>query len=197
MRGMEANSVNAVVTDPPYPKEFEYLWQPFARESFRILKDGGELITLLGHYQLPFVIEQFAKTDFRFWWICGMRQTARRKLFGKRVNVYFKPALWYVKGKKRKLNDMPSDLVLGTMPEKKVHKWEQGIGWFYHWVDRICNAGDTVLDPFMGVGTTGVACVQLGRNFIGCEIDPKYFDIAKTRIENEQAQMSLFSEVPQ
>jgi DNA modification methylase len=44
------------------------------------------------------------------------------------------------------------------------------------------NEGDTVLDPFMGSGTTGVACVNNGRDFIGIELDPEYFEIAKNRI---------------
>ena len=44
------------------------------------------------------------------------------------------------------------------------------------------NEGDTILDPFMGSGTTGVACKRLNRNFIGIELDPKYFQIAKERI---------------
>lgn len=48
-----------------------------------------------------------------------------------------------------------------------------------------------VLDPFMGSGTTGVACVQTGRNFIGIEIDPKYFAIAEKRIKDAQQQMRL------
>ena len=51
--------------------------------------------------------------------------------------------------------------------------------------------GGIALDPFMGSGTTGVACVQTGRNFIGCEIDPGYFAIAKRRIEQAQAQPRL------
>jgi site-specific DNA-methyltransferase (adenine-specific) len=54
------------------------------------------------------------------------------------------------------------------------------------------NEGDTILDPFMGSGTTGVACVQTGRNFIGCEIDPGYFKIAEKRIHDAQQQMRLF-----
>ena len=53
-------------------------------------------------------------------------------------------------------------------------------------VERASLPGMTVLDPFMGSGTTGVACVQTGRNFIGIEIDPGYFEIAKARIEAAQ-----------
>ena len=188
---LEAGSVDAVVTDPPYPREFSHLWHPFAKEAARALADGGELITLFGHYQLPLVIDAFSQTDLRYWWICGMRQHARKKLWGKRVNIYFKPALWYVKGTKRPLDDMPSDLVLGTKPKKAIHKWEQGLGWFEHWCDRICNVGETILDPFMGSGTTGVACVQTGRHFIGIDIDESCFEIAKKRIQEAQAQPRL------
>jgi len=51
-------------------------------------------------------------------------------------------------------------------------------------IDRISEKGQSVLDPFMGSGTTGVACKELGRNFIGIEISPEYFKIAKRRIDN-------------
>lgn len=54
------------------------------------------------------------------------------------------------------------------------------------------NAGDTILDPFMGSGTTGVAAVQMGRDFIGIEREPRYFDIACKRIEDAQRQQDLF-----
>ena len=53
---------------------------------------------------------------------------------------------------------------------------------------------ETILDPFMGSGTTGVACAQLGRKFIGIEIEPRYFDIACKRIEAAYAQGRLFDE---
>ena len=50
----------------------------------------------------------------------------------------------------------------------------------------------TILDPFMGSGTTGVACARLGRKFIGIEIEPRYFDIACRRIEEASKQADLF-----
>ena len=52
----------------------------------------------------------------------------------------------------------------------------------------------TILDPFMGSGTTGVACVKLGRKFIGIEIDSGYFDIACKRIKDAYAQPDMFVE---
>jgi len=55
----------------------------------------------------------------------------------------------------------------------------------------ITNPDDFVLDPFMGSGTTGVACVQTGRRFIGIEIDPGYFAIAEKRIREAQMQLRM------
>jgi len=60
------------------------------------------------------------------------------------------------------------------------------------WVIELCPKSETILDPFMGSGTTGVAAIQLGRKFIGIEREPKYFDIACKRIEQAVAQGQLF-----
>lgn len=61
---------------------------------------------------------------------------------------------------------------------------------------RVCPFGQIVLDPFMGSGTTGVACVRLGRSFIGIEIEERYFDIACRRIEAAYRQRDLFIPAP-
>ena len=61
---------------------------------------------------------------------------------------------------------------------------------------KIVQLGGVVIDPFMGSGSTGVACKNTGREFIGIEIDEKYFNIAKDRIDNieklENSQMTIF-----
>jgi site-specific DNA-methyltransferase (adenine-specific) len=64
------------------------------------------------------------------------------------------------------------------------------------WVSLFSDIGETILDPFMGSGTTGVAAIQLGRKFIGIEREPKYFDIACQRIEQAAAQGQLFEPAP-
>ncbi len=61
-----------------------------------------------------------------------------------------------------------------------------------HFIRLHTQPGDVVLDPFMGSGTTGVACVRTGRNFIGIEIDPTYYAIAEKRIAEAQMQPSLW-----
>jgi len=58
-------------------------------------------------------------------------------------------------------------------------------------VEKYTQEGDLILDPFMGSGTTGVACVQTGRKFIGIEIDPNYFEIARKRISEAQLQIRM------
>ena len=55
-------------------------------------------------------------------------------------------------------------------------------------VDELTTEGETVLDPFMGSGTTGVACIRYRRKFIGIEKDAAYFEVARKRLEAEMAQ---------
>lgn len=65
------------------------------------------------------------------------------------------------------------------------------MSWCLKWIES-----KTILDPFMGSGTTGVACVKLGRRFIGVEIEERYFDIACKRIRDAYAQPDMFVEPP-
>lgn len=60
-------------------------------------------------------------------------------------------------------------------------------------INSFSSPGDLILDPFLGSGTTVVACIKTGRRYIGMEIDPTYFEIAKKRIDLEKQQMNLFS----
>ena len=73
----------------------------------------------------------------------------------------------------------------------KFHPMQKPIALMKYLIERFTQPNDTILDPFMGSGTTGVACVQTGRNFIGIEIEPKYFEIAEKRIAEAQLQMRM------
>jgi site-specific DNA-methyltransferase (adenine-specific) len=81
-------------------------------------------------------------------------------------------------------------------PQGRKHPSEKPVGLFCHYIENSTEKKQTILDPFMGSGTTGVACAKLGRKFIGIEIEPKYFDIACERIEKAYDQPDLFVEQP-
>ena len=88
---------------------------------------------------------------------------------------------------------MPSGKQVTESAQKNGHpcpKPQKAWTWL---VDKVASPTSTVLDPFMGSGTTGVACANLGRKFIGIEIERKYFDIACERIEAAYAQGRLFA----
>ena len=86
--------------------------------------------------------------------------------------------------------------VAKILPTKDHHPTEKPVGLGYHFINLHTTRGHIVLDPFMGSGTTGVACAKLGRKFIGIEIEPKYFDIARRRIEDAYKQPDMFVEPP-
>lgn len=84
----------------------------------------------------------------------------------------------------------PSDVVHDARTANENHPTEKPVALmkkFVGWTSGL------VLDPFMGSGTTGVACAQLGRKFIGIEIEREYFDIARERIDNAYRQQRLFA----
>lgn len=69
---------------------------------------------------------------------------------------------------------------------QRLHPTQKPVALLEYLVKTYSNEGETVLDNCMGSGSTGVACVNTGRNFIGMEIDPGYFDIATKRINESQ-----------
>lgn len=76
-------------------------------------------------------------------------------------------------------------------PGKEDHPTQKPLSLISWQISKITANASTILDPFMGSGTTGVACANLGRKFIGIEIEPKYFDIACKRIEIAYSQPRL------
>ena len=104
----------------------------------------------------------------------------------KKVNLY----VWCSKDQLRRhidywldVPDVTMDLL--TWHRRPGHPTVKPLDYSRNLVYNSSRKGDTVLDPFMGSGTTGVACAQLDRKFIGFELDPVYFNTAEKRIENE------------
>lgn len=210
---LEAGSVDAVITDPPYGIGFTALearrkgeglnnrhkdGQKFGRFNGSIVGDDKEFdprpwlqwpCLFFGaqyfYYQLP------SGGSFHVW----------DKKLGKYDNFTLGDAdfIWCSKpGAARIYRLMWMGLVRaeverdGAYNKPGAHPNQKPIALMKWCFDLLgVPPGATVLDPFMGSGTTGVACVQTGRNFIGIEIDENYYNIAKKRVEEAQMQLPL------
>lgn len=99
----------------------------------------------------------------------------------------------FSKGKAFSLNDCGKNQLVICPPDKQTkHPTEKPVSLVQYYIENSTQAGEMVLDPFMGTGATGVACVQSGRKFTGIEIDEQWFNVACERIENAKNQGSLF-----
>lgn len=178
--------VDMIFTDPPYGRKYLSLYRDLNDFGAPLLNEGGSLITYFGHYALPEVIAAFQ--DLRFWWLlCSYQPRQRRKMDFSRVWIHWKPLLWLVK-EGRGTGELVDDLVIvGKVPMKEIHDWEQGEDLPAYYIEHLTQPGDWILDPMMGSGTTGVAALKMGRRFIGIEKDTVAFAAAQERIKNALA----------
>ena len=103
------------------------------------------------------------------------------------------PCKWHTDLKTIENIIRPNDYgIRKIIPNKEQHPTEKPIELSAHFIRLHSCEGEMVLDPFMGSGTTGVACANLGRKFIGIEIEPRYFDTACERIRRAYQQPRLF-----
>ena len=188
--------VDAVVTDPPYGMAFQSNHRTVAHRAIANDDDA----TLLQ-------------------WACGLTPRHSAYLFCRWDNLLHVPrpkslitwvknnwsmgdleheharqtevALFYPGPEHDFPTGRPADVIKAPRTGNEYHPTEKPVQLmqaFIEWTRGV------VFDPFMGSGTTGVAAVRIGRDFIGCEIDPAYFDIACKRIEDAQRQGSLFGD---
>ena len=105
---------------------------------------------------------------------------------------------FFYKGKAFHINDCGSkQLIKIPLPKDTEHPTVKPVALMEHYVENSTLRSQTILDPFMGIGTTGVACAKLGRKFIGIELDPNYYEIAYERIRKAYDQPDLFIEPPE
>ena len=187
--------VDAVITDPPYGinkdgqkrtsgghggrKEYEFLgWdadRPDKNVFDLILRKGKNHVVWGGNYfadMLPATMR----------WLVWDK--------GQRINQSDGELAW---------TSMHAALRICTMNRVELmsdgaqHPTQKPVRLMKWCIAQCTDNPQTILDPFMGSGTTGVAAVQMGRKFIGIEREPSYFDIACERIENAQRQSRLFA----
>ena len=98
----------------------------------------------------------------------------------------YEPIIFFRKGNAKKINNQGTKDVLSVPNTKnKLHPTEKPINLFEILLDNSSNKNDLILDPFLGSGTTAVACQNLGRRFIGIELSEKYCQIARDRLKQQ------------
>ena len=182
LKEIDNESVDFLITDPPYPREYIPLYGDLSRIASRVLKPGGSLIVMIGQSYLPEVIEQLGRYMSYYWVMPYLTPGGGAPLlYQKRVNTFWKPVLWYVKGEYK--GDYIGDVLKSPESDKRFHEWGQSLGGMLDIVERLTNPGDVILDPFLGGGTTGAAAVSMGRKFIGTDIEAKNVEVSRERIQ--------------
>jgi len=216
MKQMDDNSVDAVVTDPPYGINYQSQWVPkeerfdkiygdgdiclsFIKDSFRVLKNSGALYLftrwdVYPEYANEIKSEGFTIKNVIIWnrMVHGMGD-----LKGCYAPCY-DMIIFAVKGHGHILkNGRPIDVisVRRVGADKMVHPTEKPIRLIEKLIDNSTEKNDTILDPFMGSGTTALACIYLQRNFIGFEISPEYCKIAEERLKAVPKRLDKFGGV--
>lgn len=91
-------------------------------------------------------------------------------------------ASWFAKGTEPKIFEFIEDSVDSQRPNKTLHRWTQSIDEAMHVISKLTRENETVLDPMMGTGTTGIAALNQNRRFIGIEKNADTFRLARHRI---------------
>ena len=197
MKKIPDKSIDLVLTDPPYGigiaewdkvDYYDFLF----RESMRVLREGC--------YAFIFSTKKNLKRpNFKHDIFAVIKNFSQYRQHLGMIDAWY-PIIYFVKGKPRKLQQKRNWFLLNTANTSRNkdnpktandHETPKNMDIIRHLIKCHSIETDTVLDPFMGSGTTGVACAELGRSFIGIEIDKGYFDIAEKRIKQAQAQGQL------
>ena len=198
LKQLPDKSVDLVLTDPPYGlnkkgiENDESLKQFYniLPECYRVLKNDSFFITFFSTKYIP---ELFKNNPFTYYWqiilYCPNGSVGSTIGFTKFMSVFI-----FKKGNP-KIKKQNKDIFVDT-PGRMIEPLEGFINhptpkptkFIKELLDMFSNKNDIVLDPFMGSGTTAVACKQLNRKFIGFEINKEYCDIANKRL----AQKTIF-----
>ena len=168
----------------------------YVPELYRILKQDTHCYIMINARNLKDLWIECEKAGFEF------QQLLVWNKGNSVVNKYYMNCyeliLMLRKGNAKTINNTgtPNILTIPNILGNKEHPTEKPVQLNKILIQNSSNEGDTVMDCFMGSGSCGVAAQELGRNFIGIEIDEKYFNIAKKRIEGQkktlETQMSIF-----
>lgn len=176
----DLTDVDAIITDPPYPREYLPLLADLAAWADKALTPDGVLAVLFGQTYLPEVYRLLDGHRPYRWTMCYLTLGAAYTSMSARLQSNWKPVLVYGGGPR--FNDTVRADGATDAAAKSRHEWGQDYGAFETLVNRLTEPGQTVADPFMGSGTTLLAAKTLGRHAIGCDTDEQHVATARERL---------------
>lgn len=215
MKDIPDESINLIVTDPPYKttsrgnagnsggmlqkkinmqgKVFNFNnIEPsvYVPEFYRILKDGSHCYIMTNHVNLQNILNTAIQCGFKF--IKSLIWDKGNKIMGQYYMSQFEYILFFRKGKGVKINNCGTSDIL-SVPNKKIkdsqnknlHDTEKPIELMQILIENSSKEKDIILEPFMGIGSTIIACKNTNRRYIGIELDKEYFDIGIKRFKGE------------
>lgn len=190
-----SESVDIILTDPPYPKEFLDCWKHLGAFAEHALKPGGHLLAMSGHVWLPEVFQHLTRPNLRYTWMLtmGPLTNGSHSNIGRRISrSYWKPILWFVKPP-HDVHEQLKDWVRVDKKDKRFHEWGQGGGEWVHLLDQLKRPKPAVIcDPFVGGGTTAVITAQYeGYEFIGSDIMWSCIATTRERLMTLQLQIPM------
>lgn len=181
MPTMEAASIDAIITDPPYPREFLPVYLKLAQQAARVLKPGGSLLVMVGQSYLPEILEMMSPIIQYNWMLTYLTPGGQAaQLWDRHVNTFWKPVLWFTNGKYT--GDWIGDVLKSEANDKNFHHWGQSESGMADIIERFTYPGQKILDPFVGGGTTATVALKMNRLFVGIDIDQKAIDTTRARI---------------
>jgi len=168
---MAPGSIDAILTDPPYGREHLELYEHLGILAATALRPGGSLLVMTGQAYLPEVLMALTPHLRYQWTLAYLLKGRATAVWNRSAHNHWKPILWFAQG--TYAGEFQGDVIQGDGPEKDFHDWGQSEAGFRALVKRFTVAGEVILDPFCGGGTTGVAAVSLGRKFLGFDMDPQ------------------------
>ena len=214
MKTLEDESVDLIVTDPPYKvtargnagnsggmmqsklsmqgrifKHNDVRPMEYIPEFYRLLKDGSHCYIMTNHVNLQEILNTATECGFHF--IKSLIWNKGNKIMGQFYMSQFEYILFFRKGKGKKINKCGTSDIL-SVPNKKtkdkdgknIHDTEKPVELMKILIENSSQENELVLDPFVGVGATAIDCKDLNREYIGIELDEKYYNIACNRIDN-------------
>lgn len=203
METASENSIDMILTDPPYAMNYvsgrrkekfsniqnddNLNWlDEFFELSHKVLKENSSMYVFCSWHNIDkfkIAFERYFKLKNVLVWVKNNHGSGDLKA-GYAPKYEF--ILYGHKGRSLFRNGRHADVLNfnKVSGSKLLHPTEKPIDLLEFLIQNNSDKGDKIFDPFMGSGTTGIACKNLDRFFIGCELDGNYFNIAKDRLEN-------------